>query len=146
MKVSTKGRYGMRLMTALGAHYGQGPISADLLADMEDVSSHYIHVLMSTLRSAGLVRTVRGPNGGYECSEPPHTITALDIVTVLEGEVALVNCTSKRQVCSKVDRCATHHLWCSMAHTIKHSLAQVTLADLVRKQGSGQEPTAMYHI
>jgi Rrf2 family protein len=88
MKVSTRGRYGLRVMIELAAQYGNGPVLVDGIAKNQEISGKYIHVIVSGLRSAGLVRSVRGPNGGYELTRSPSRITALDVISALEGKSA----------------------------------------------------------
>ena len=146
MRLSTKGRYGLRLMTTLASCYQEGPVSADTLATSQDISAKYIHVLMTGLRSSGLVRTIRGPHGGYACARHPKTITALDILTVLEGEITFADCTTDDDQCSRRQQCATHHLWMDVTEKIRDILSQTTLADLVAKQQELSDRSAMYHI
>ena len=98
MKMSTKGRYGLRVMMELANNHGKGPTTIDLIAKHQGISGKYIHFLMTGLKSAGLVRTIRGPNGGFELAKDPSTISALDVVSVLEGWKAPVECVENAEI------------------------------------------------
>ncbi len=133
MKISSRGRYGLRLMIELAARYGSGPTLVDLLAKKEEISANYIHVLMGSLKSAGLVRSVRGPNGGYALSRPPSTITAFDVISVMEGKTIAADCVVNPDFCARAKHCPTRPLWCEVADGIVSSLKGVTLAKLAEK-------------
>ena len=80
MKLTTKGRYGLRVMLELALNEGQGPVLVDKIARNQDISGHYIHVLVTALRKARLVSAVRGPNGGYELIKDPRHISIMEII------------------------------------------------------------------
>lgn len=130
MRMSTRGRYGLRVMVDLAAHHGQGPVGVDAIAARQDVSANYIHVLAGTLRSALLIRTVRGHGGGYELALPPSRITALDVIKALEGRNAPVDCVEDAMRCSRSQRCPTRDVWCQVATAVDQVLAGLTLAQL----------------
>lgn len=134
MKLSTKGRYGLRVMLELARHYGEGPVSVDVIAEKEDISGKYIHVLVMGLKSAGLIRALRGPKGGYELAKDPGDITALDVVTALEGRNTLVDCVNDKEFCSRSDNCVTRELWCDIAAAVEDTLAGFSLRDLAKKE------------
>jgi Rrf2 family protein len=146
MKVSTKGRYGLRVMMELASRYGQGPVPVEVIAKSQEISGKYIHILVGTLRSAGLVRTARGPNGGYELTRKPSTITALDIVSVLEGRTIPVDCVADATACHRSKRCAARDLWCEVASAMDRVLANLTLEQLVDRQRNKLEEPASYQI
>jgi len=106
MKMSTRGRYGLRVMMELALHHGKGPVPVETIANNQEISGKYIHNLMSSLHSAGLARTVRGPKGGYELARPPSEITALDAVEALEGKNVLMECVADASSCRRAGRCA----------------------------------------
>jgi Rrf2 family protein len=134
MKMSTKGRYGLRAMVSLAGHYGDGPVPVDTIAEEQDLSPSYAHVLLGSLKSARLVRSVRGPNGGYELTRKPTEITAYDVVTVLEGETKLVECVGHPGDCDRSSACATRSLWCQVAASVNDVLKSTTLATLAENQ------------
>lgn len=134
MKISTKGRYGLRVMVELAGSFGQGPVLVESVARREELSAKYIHVLMTGLRSAGLIRTVRGPHGGYELTRPPAEITVLDVVSALEGRSAPVDCVVSAAVCPRSTHCALRDVWCDVAAAMDNVLAGITLEELRHKQ------------
>jgi Rrf2 family cysteine metabolism transcriptional repressor len=144
--MSTKGRYGLRVMMELAGNFGNGPMLVDVIAKNQGISSKYIHLLATSLRSAGLVRTVRGPSGGYELAKNPSSITALDVVSVLEGRSAPVECVVDASSCQRADHCAARDVWCDVASAVDGVLSGLTLAELSARQRSKQEETLSYCI
>ena len=134
MKMSTKGRYGLRVMIELAGSYGRGPLTAEAIAKSQEISGKYIHLLVTNLRSAGLVRAVRGPSGGYELARHPSTITALEIIIALEGSTVPVECVADVAACSRAGRCAARDVWCDVAQAIDALLGRLTLEELAARQ------------
>jgi Rrf2 family protein len=134
MKMSTKGRYGLRVMAELAGRYGQGPVPADVIARNQDISGKYIHLLVMVLRSAGLVRSVRGPGGGYELARKPSSITALDVVSALEGSSAPAECVTDAEYCPRAGRCATRDVWRDVSSAVDGVLSGITLEQLSARQ------------
>src|SRR3979411_1851275 len=95
LKVSSRGHYGLRLMTELGRAHGRGPLSLTDIARVEGLPLPYLEQLVVPLRKAGLVEGTRGLHGGYTLSRPPHLMTAGEILRVLEGQVRLAAASSK---------------------------------------------------
>jgi len=146
MKISTKGRYGLRVMMELAERYGGGPVTVDSIARRQDISAKYIHVLVTGLRSAGLIRSVRGPSGGYELARSPASITALDVVAALEGRSAPVECVSDAACCPRVPHCAARDVWCQVASAVDGVLSALTLEQLAARQRAKAEGAADYCI
>ncbi len=134
MKMSTKGRYGLRIMMELARQYGKGPIPVDIIAKNQDISGKYIHVLVMGLKAAGLIRTLRGPKGGYSLAREPGSMTALDVVSALEGEIAPVECVKEESYCKHSGSCIARELWCETASAIQESLRRVTIKELAERQ------------
>lgn len=134
MKVSTKGRYGMRIMVELAVRYGSGPVLVTALAESQGISANYIHILMGGLKTAGLVRSLRGPNGGYELARKPEDITAQDVVLALEGETVPAECVSDPGCCPRSAHCVTRDMWCRIAASADEILKSQTLAQLAESQ------------
>ena len=134
MKLSTKGRYGLRVMIELAVRAGLGPVPEEAIARQQALSGKYIHVLVAGLRSAGLVRTSRGPSGGYELARPPGEITALDVVEALEGPLAPVECIHSAASCPRIERCASREVWCEVSQAIRRVLGAWTLDRLAARQ------------
>lgn len=142
MRMSTKGRYGLRVMIELAANHGSGPMLVETIARNQALSGKYIHALVGGLRAAGLLRTVRGPSGGYELAKQPAAITALDVITALEGRSAPVDCVVDATSCERVGHCAAQGVWCELASAMDRVLSSFTLERLAAKQRSQQgEPS-----
>ena len=146
MKMSTRGRYGLRVMMELASHFGRGPELVETISRNQGISGKYIHVLATALKSAGLVRTIRGPSGGYELTRNPSEITTLDVVSALEGKSAPVECVADVSYCARSDLCAAREVWCEVASAVDTVLAGITLQQLAMKQRAKQEEPVMYHI
>jgi Rrf2 family cysteine metabolism transcriptional repressor len=121
-------------MMKLAAHHGRGPVLAEVIARSQNISGNYIHVLVSSLRSAGLVRAVRGPSGGYELAKKPSSITALDVVAAMEGSTAPVDCVLDSSSCPRSSLCAARDLWCEVGTAMNEALSRFTLDRLLAMQ------------
>ena len=132
MKLSTKGRYGVTAMYDLAMHVGMGPISLKSVAERQEISEHYLEQLMGQLRKAGLVKSTRGAQGGYMLTKIPGEITVGDIVRVMEGPIAPVDCllSDTPSCCQKAGRCVTRGVWRKVGESIAKVLDDITLADL----------------
>ncbi|MFW6369377.1 MAG: RrF2 family transcriptional regulator [Myxococcota bacterium] len=133
MRISTKRRYGMRIMLELALRYGEGPIAVERIAKAQGLGSSYIHSIARSLRDADLIRAVRGPTGGYELARPPSDITALQIITALQG-MPLVPCVNADSPCEKMADCLMRDLWREAWEAMQGVLASYSLQDLVHKQ------------
>lgn len=133
MRITTRGRYGVRAMLGLADHYGQGPMLMAKLADDLDVSRKYLHALLTTLRKERLVVSTRGMGGGYSLARPPEDITVADIFLKLEGCDSLVQCLQDSEKCDKCEICIARQLWGGLGKVIEDYLAGFTLADLLRQ-------------
>lgn len=137
MKVSTKGRYGLRVMVELAVHHGSGPVLVTTIAQNQELPGKYIHVLVGGLKAAGLITAVRGPNGGLELARDPSRITALDVVEALEGRISGVDCTLAPERCGRAADCVTRDVWRELALAMEASLRRHTLADLAERARAG---------
>jgi Rrf2 family protein len=148
MKVSTKGRYGLRAMMDLAAHQGDGkPVFLSDIAKRQDISEKYLEHIFSSLRTAGFVSTVRGRKGGFLLVKSPSEITAADIITTLEGPCILVDCVSTPKTCVKSEACATRDIWSLLGSKIDEVLSGFTLEHLVTMQEKkSQVENSMYYI
>jgi Rrf2 family protein len=134
MKVSTKGRYGLRIMLELAMRHGSGPVLVSTIAEHQALPSKYIHVLVGGLKAAGLVRAVRGPNGGLELGRDPARITPLDVVAALEGRIAPVDCVAEAAGCARGEACVAREVWSELGAAMEEALARHTLAELAERQ------------
>lgn len=136
MRISTKGRYGLRAMVELARHYGKGPLEMRVITERQQIPRKYLHALLTSLRAAGLVRSLRGSHGGYTLSRDPEQINVRDIVIALEGPIVLVDCHERGQPCELYDCCATRDLWLELSQMVEQRLAAVNLGELARPKRS----------
>ncbi|MBD3237046.1 MAG: Rrf2 family transcriptional regulator [Candidatus Eisenbacteria bacterium] len=134
MRLTTRGRYGLRAMVELACYYGQGPLFMSAISASQGIPRKYLHSLLTTLRGAGFVHSLRGSQGGYSLARAPAEITAADVVIALEGPMVLVDCEERGARCERYDVCPTRQLWEELGAMIEERLRTVSLADLVREQ------------
>jgi Rrf2 family protein len=134
MKISTKIRYGTRAMLELASHYGEGPIELKEVAKKENISLKYLEQVIIPLRSAGLVKSVRGSKGGYLLAKPPSRINLNDLVEILEGPVNLIDCLGDPTVCQKVPLCVTRDIWKEVSEAIYRIFHSITLEEMVNRK------------
>ena len=143
MKLSTRARYGVRLMLALARNYGRGTLYLRDVAKSEEISEKYLGQIIIPLRGAGLVNSNRGVHGGYTLARSPGEITLRQIVEPLEGD-CLVDCVKNASACSRVSTCASRDVWALLGGKISETLEGITLEQLVRmnqdkaEQGNSQ--------
>jgi Rrf2 family protein len=135
MKVSTKSRYGVAAMVDIAQQFGKGPVALRSVAQRQQVSEHYLEQLMSPLRNAGFVRSVRGAQGGYVLAKDPTSITVGDIVRAMEGPIAPVDCLLAEKgrdnpYCDKTKDCIRRNIWLKMGESITEALDSISLASL----------------
>jgi Rrf2 family transcriptional regulator, cysteine metabolism repressor len=134
MKLSTKARYGMRLMLDVASHYGQKPGNLRTIARRQDISEKYLWQLASLLKNAGLIKSTRGPAGGYKLARPPSEITLKDIVSVLQGPVCVVDCINDPDCCRRSQDCIARGIWKKVNDNLLKTLDSVTLETVVSEQ------------
>ncbi len=133
MKLSSRSRYGFRAILELAAEYGNGPLQIRTIAEREDISNKYLEQLISLLKSSGLVRSVRGPRGGYELTRPPADVRLDEVFMTLEGPPVGVECLEHPQHCARCMDCVTRQVWMRMQSAMMGVLESMTLQDLVDK-------------
>lgn len=133
MKLSTKSRYGLRALFDMAYHSGTLPVQIKDISRRQAISPRYLEQIFQDLKKAGLLKSRRGPQGGYYLAKRPQEITVLDIVQGAEGEMALVECTKKgdkKETCEFDNRCVTQRVWAEASRRLNDYLASVTLRDL----------------
>ncbi len=138
MKLSSRSRYGFRAILELAVEYGNGPLQIKTIAKREDISNKYLEQLVAMLKASGLVRSIRGPKGGYELTRPPSDVKLSDVFTTLEGPVVTVECLEHPEFCPRCTECVTRDVWAKMQSAIMGVLESITLQDLVDKSKLGQ--------
>jgi len=147
MKLSTRGRYGVRALLDLAVHQGGGLVSLKDVARRQEVSLAYLEHLIAPLIAAGLVKSTRGARGGILLLKPPSEIKLSEVVQLLEGSIAPVDCVNNPNVCHRSASCVTRDIWSEMKEAMSQVLDSTTLQDLVERQRQkGQAETEMYHI
>jgi len=131
MKLSTRSRYGTRLMVDLAQHYDEGPVSINDIARRQDISPKYLEQLIIPLKKKKHIKSVRGPKGGHMLARPPEEITVGEIVKTLEGKTGLVHCIENPESCNRVDICPTRDIWKTATEALFNKLDAVTLFEIV---------------
>ena len=132
MKLSTRSRYGTRLMLELAEHYHQGPLHLSTIALQQGISVKYLEQIIIPLKKAKYIQSVRGPKGGHSLAKPPAEITIGEIVALLEDGASLAECSDNPMVCERSSICSTRCLWQVAAQVMFDKLHSITLADVLK--------------
>jgi Rrf2 family protein len=133
MKLSTRSRYGTRLLLDMAENYHNGPIHLVKIAQRQGISVKYLEQIIIPLKKANYVKSVRGPKGGHILAKPPEEITVGEIVALLEKGSSLVDCSYNEKICPRSEKCPTRHIWREAAQAMFGRLEAITLADLLKK-------------
>ena len=133
MKVSTKGRYGLRTLMDISSHQTDGPVNLNDIAERQGISAKYLWQIVNLLKTAGFVRGTRGPKGGYVLIRDPANITLLDVIQALEGPVTLVECVDIPEYCSHTESCVAQSVWAEVSESIRNALSSISLAEILRR-------------
>lgn len=141
MKVSTRGRYALRLMLELALHYEEGiNLTLKSVAANQQISIKYLEQIITPISRAGYVKSVRGAQGGYRLAGPPKNYTVGMILRLTEGSLAPVACVDEcSQPCDRIDNCITFEIWEQMRDAIHQVVDHITLQDLVEKYYQKQQ-------
>jgi len=147
MKLSTKGRYGLRALLDLALHQDEGLVPLKDIARRQEFSLSYLEHLVAPLIAAGLVKSTRGARGGVLLFKPPSEVKLSEVVQILEGSIALVDCVNNPALCHRAASCVTRDIWIEMKKAMSRVLDSTTLQDLVERQEKRrQTETGMYYI
>ena len=135
MKLSTKGRYGLRAMIDLARYSEVEPVSINSIVARQNISERYLEQLVALLRKAGLVKSIRGATGGYILAKDAAEISVGDILRALEGSLEPVKCAAfySEEGCMASDGCVTKYVWQKINDSINETVNQMMLDDLVRE-------------
>jgi Rrf2 family cysteine metabolism transcriptional repressor len=139
--ISTKGHYGLLIMTALAEAPAGQPLSLAHIAEETSISLGYLEQIVSVLKEAGLVESVRGARGGYRLSRTANEISALEIVLATEQEIAPISCSLQPErgvCCERIEHCPTVFVWGRLEQQLTQALGSTTLADLARHDSSAK--------
>jgi Rrf2 family transcriptional regulator, cysteine metabolism repressor len=136
MILSTKGRYGLKAMYELGLQYGKGPIPLKVIAERQRIPENYLEQLIAILRKAGLVKSVRGAQGGYLMLRPPDEVTVGQVILALEGPLAAAECVadSNSPKCRLSEGCVTRSVWEKIGVSINTVIDNITLQHMIDEQ------------
>ena len=137
MKISTKGRYALRLMVDLAEHKDSGFIALKDVAKRQNISKKYLEQIVPVLNGAGLLATNRGNRGGYRLAKEPKEYTVGDILRITEGSIAPVSCLdSEINLCERKNFCQTLYVWEGLYKVVNEYLDSITVQDIVDKIGN----------
>ncbi|HWR40881.1 MAG TPA: Rrf2 family transcriptional regulator [Patescibacteria group bacterium] len=137
MKLSTRGRYGVAVVYDLALHYGQGHVSLKSIGERQGISDGYLHQLIGALRQAGFVKSVRGSQGGYTLTQDPTCISVGDVVRVMEGPIAPVECLlaaadEHNSYCDRAGFCPRRGVWAKLQVAMNETLDKITFQDMCK--------------
>ena len=133
MKLSTRSRYGTRMMLDFAQHYEEGPVQIGNVSKRENISVKYLEQLIIPLKKANFIKSVRGPKGGHMLAKPPEAITVGEIVRVLEGGINLSSCIENPEVCDRTSDCLTRGLWEKTTKAMYEKLNSATLSKMINE-------------
>ena len=136
MKLSTRSRYGSRLILELALKFGQGPIYLKDISNSQEISLKYLGQLIIPLKIAGIVKSSRGAHGGYFLARQPEKIKLKEIIQALEGPISLVECLENPDICPRKRKCATRYFWKEINELFLKTLDHITVKDMVEKHKS----------
>ena len=135
MKLSTKGRYGLRAIIDLARHSEREPVSINSIAARQEISERYLEQLVALMKKAGLVKSIRGASGGYVLARNPEEISVGDVLRALEGSLEPVKCAafSDGEECMAAGGCVTKYVWQKINESISRTVDEIHLDELVQE-------------
>ncbi len=131
MKLSTRSRYGTRMVLDLAKRYHDGPVKIGDIAAREGISVKYLEQLIIPLKRASYITSVRGPRGGHMLSKPPEQITVGEVVKTLEGGLGFTECVDQPEICEKSGDCPTRNVWKAASEAMYEKLDSMTLSSVL---------------
>lgn len=133
MNLSTRSRYGTRMMLDLAQRFDEGPVKIGDIAKRQDISVKYLEQLIIPLKKANFIKSIRGPKGGHLLGKPPENITIGDIVNVLEGGINFASCFEDSEKCNRSSHCLTKGIWQEISQAIQDKLHSITLLNVIER-------------
>ncbi len=147
MKLSTKGQYGTRALLDLALHKEEEPVLLKKIAQRQQIPLLYLEHLIAPLIAGGIMRSTRGAKGGVSLARSPKEIKLSEVIQLLEGSSAPVECVNNPEMCARSELCVTRDIWGELKQAIDGVLESTTLWDLVERQKRKEQPEgAMYYI
>ena len=134
MKLSTRARYGTRIVLELSLHWGEGPVLLKEIARRQVIPLPYLQQLIGPLVKAGIIKTTRGARGGVSLLKPPKGIILSEVIKLLEGSVTPAACVDNPELYPRSDTCVTHDIWAEVKRAMYGVLESTTFEDLVERQ------------
>ena len=134
MKLSTRSRYGTRMMLDLAKHFDEGPVQISDISRRENISVKYLEQLIIPLKKAGIIKSFRGPKGGHMLTSSPDGITIGDIVRILEVGIDLIDCIENPEGCDRMDHCLMRDIWEEATKAMYEKLDSVTLSSIIQQE------------
>jgi Rrf2 family protein len=134
MKISTRSRYGLRLLMELTQHRDDKPVFLNEIAKNQAISEKYLSKLVIPLRGAGIIKSERGAHGGYVLARKPDAINLRQVIEALEGGFTLVDCTEDPEACARASDCAARSVWTGLEAAMKGYCEALSLADIVNRE------------
>jgi Rrf2 family protein len=129
-----KGDYGVRALVELAHHYGEAPVQSALIANRQSIPEPYLDQLLTSLRRAGIIRSVRGPQGGHSLVRDPHELKLSEVIVALEGSLAPIACLDDPTGCPKGTKCCVHSVWEEVHQATLRVLEGVSIGDLADRE------------
>lgn len=146
MNISAKSKYAVRALVELAQHNGSAPVPIGDIAAKRDIPLQFLEQLFSSLRKAGILNSHRGVRGGFSFKKLPEDVSVLDVVQILDGNIAPASCTIGAS-CDKLSRCAVHDVWTDAKSSLEEVLSAASIAELADKEIMMQEQVKeMYYI
>ncbi|HEY7357976.1 MAG TPA: Rrf2 family transcriptional regulator [Ktedonobacterales bacterium] len=145
MKLTMKSDYGLRAIIDLAQHYGQGPVQCSDIARRQDIPEYYLDQLLIAMRKAGLIRSMRGPQGGHLLARAPAQIMMGEVIQTLDGSLAPMECVSDPGSCNQSSCCALREVWVKVDQFTQQLVMSTTVEELAR-QHHAIPSEAMYDI
>jgi len=146
MHVSTKGRYGLRILLDVAGHEKEGPVALRDISRRQGISQKYLWQVINPLKVAGLLRATRGAHGGYVLAKAPVRISIRDIVDILEGPVMIVGCVQSPGTCDRSDSCTARGAWAEIEARLNETMDSITLQYLLDQQARQEQVGSSYEI
>ena len=144
MKVSTRTRYGLRLLVCIAGKEPDALVQVKEVAERENIPVKYLEQIIRPLKKAGLLKVVRGAKGGYFMGRDPKNITVKEIFDILENESSLIKCLENENVCGRKKICSTYDFWNDFSRVINDYLENITVADIVEAQRDKNKKLMFY--
>lgn len=146
MKVSTRGRYGLRILLDVALHQGQGPVALRDVSRRQAISHKYLWQVVNPLTAAGILRATRGSRGGYVLARAAEQISIRDIVNTLEGPIVVVGCLNDPKACDRSVSCTAREAWAEIEKKLNDAMSSITLKDLIRRHGEQENRDAASYM